>query len=99
MYVFMPKKIKLENTLLIGLGAASIAKERAQDFVDFVLKQGKLAAKDQKKLRSKLIKQGQREYASMSKAYEKAVRQTLAALNIPTRSEFEALKRKVSKKK
>ncbi len=95
----MANKLKLEEPLLIGLGIASLAKERTKDFLEFLMKEGKLAAKDQAKMRKKLVAQGEKEYRAMSKGYEKAVRETMNMLNVPTRSEFEALKRKVEGKK
>ncbi|MBI2551166.1 hypothetical protein HYV73_02360 [Candidatus Uhrbacteria bacterium] len=95
----MAKKFTIEEPLLISLGVASLAKERAEDFLEFLMKEGKLAVEDQAKMRQKLAAQGEKEYQAMSKWYEKAVRETLKILNIPTRSEFESLKRKVTGKK
>ena len=95
----MANKLKLEDTLLIGLGVASLAKGRMKEVLSYLAKQGKLATKDQAKMQKKLIEQGKREYTVLSKGYEKAVRQTLKMLNIPTRSEFEALKRTVARNK
>ncbi|OGL66555.1 hypothetical protein A2856_02605 [Candidatus Uhrbacteria bacterium RIFCSPHIGHO2_01_FULL_63_20] len=95
----MAKKMKLEEPLFIGLGVAALAKERAQDFLDYLVKEGKLAAKDQAKMRKELAARGKKEYRTMSGGYDKAVRETLKMLDIPTRSEFEALKRQVAGKK
>ncbi|TAK03809.1 hypothetical protein EPO34_01445 [Patescibacteria group bacterium] len=95
----MAKKLKLEEPLMLGLGVASLAKERAADFLDYLLKEGKLAAKDQARMRKDLAARGKTEYRAMSTGYGKAVRETLKTLDIPTRSEFEALKRRVAGKK
>lgn len=95
----MKKKISLQESLTLGMGIASIAKERAEDFIEYIAKEGKTAIKDQGKLRARLMARGEKEYHAMARGYDRAVRKTLKTLNVPTRSEFEALKRKVEGKK
>lgn len=95
----MEKKIGLDEALLVGLGVAAMAKEQAEDFLNFLRKEGRLASKDQAKLRKQLVARGEKEYRAMTKGYGAAVKRTFEILNVPTRSEFEALKRKVEKKK
>ncbi|OGH73756.1 MAG: hypothetical protein A3C90_01145 [Candidatus Magasanikbacteria bacterium RIFCSPHIGHO2_02_FULL_51_14] len=93
------KPVKIEDALLVGLGAAGVARERATDFFEYLIKEGKLAVKDKQKLRKKLTTKGEKELHMMTKVYESAVKSVLHTLNIPTRSEFEALKRRVGPKR
>lgn len=88
-----------EEALLAGLGVMSLAKGRVEEFIGSLVKDGKLAIKDQKNLRKRLIAEGQKEYRTMTRGYQKIVRETLKTLNVPTRSEFDALKRLVEKKR
>lgn len=95
-------KKKTEDVFLMGLGLLSMSKDRVSDMVDFFVQEGKLAMKDQKKLKKQLLTQGGKEYKKMMGMYEKTVQSTLKVMNVPTRKEFDALKKKVdgqSKKK
>lgn len=95
----MKNKISLQESLALGMGVAAVAKERAEDFIEYLAKEGKTAIKDQGRMRARLMARGEKEYAAMARGYDNAVRKALRALNVPTRSEFEALKRKVEGKK
>lgn len=89
----------MQESLELGLGVASVARERAEEFVEYLAKEGKSAIRDQAKLRARLVARGEKEYRAMARGYENAVRKVLKAMSVPTRSEFEALKRKVEEKK
>lgn len=93
----MSKKPILEDAFILSLGLASIVKDRAADFVEFLVKEGKLAVKDRQKLRNQLASQGEKEFRMMKKVYEKSLATALKAMNVPTRKEFNALKKKVDK--
>lgn len=76
----MPKHDQLEESLMLGLGLASLLRGRMQAFLDFLVKEGKLAVKDQKKFRKQLIDVGEKEYGSMVREYEKYVSRVMNAL-------------------
>lgn len=103
----MPKKRKKsksksslpEEALYVGFGLASMAKDQFDAFASFLVKEGKLMAKDQTKFRKQLTQKGEKYYKGMMKDMEKASSSVLKTMNPPTRKEFEALKRKVEGKK
>jgi polyhydroxyalkanoate synthesis regulator phasin len=61
----------IKKTLLAGVGAAVITKEKVEDSLDDYVRQGKLKADDAKIIASKIAEQGRKEFEEMS--------QTLAA--------------------
>lgn len=95
----MAGKPLLEDAFLMSLGLASMAKERAAEVLEYMVKEGRLAAKDQAKLQKRLVAQGEKEYQAMRRSYEASLGTALKALNVPTRKEFEALKKKVEKRR
>ncbi|MBI2483783.1 hypothetical protein HYV71_01190 [Candidatus Uhrbacteria bacterium] len=76
----MSKHDQLEESLFLGLGLTALLRGRMKAFLDFLVKEGKLAAKDQKKFRKQLIDAGEKEYGSMLREYEKYVERVMRAL-------------------
>ena len=91
----MSKPSPVEQALFLSLGAAATARERLTDFIDYLIKEGKAATTDRDKLMKQLNVKGEAEYKKMKKTYENAIHATLKAMDIPTRKEFEALRREV----
>ena len=64
----------IKKTLLAGVGAAIITKEKAEDaFSDFV-KQGKVSAADARAMAHRLARQGRSEFKSVSRDLEAKVK-------------------------
>ncbi|MFA6961057.1 MAG: hypothetical protein WC205_09920 [Opitutaceae bacterium] len=61
----------IKKTLLAGVGAAVITKEKVEDTLGDYVRQGKVKAEDAKIIASKIAEQGRKEFEEMS--------QTLAA--------------------
>jgi polyhydroxyalkanoate synthesis regulator phasin len=61
----------IKKTLLAGVGAAVITKEKVEDTLDDYVRQGKVKAEDAKIIASKIAEQGRKEFEDVS--------QTLAA--------------------
>jgi polyhydroxyalkanoate synthesis regulator phasin len=57
----------LKKTLLAGMGAAVITKDKAEDALAEFIKQGKVSAADAQAMARKLAKDGQAEYKTMSR--------------------------------
>ena len=91
----MSKPSPVEQALFLSLGAAATARERLTDFVDYLIKEGKSATTDRDKLMKQLNVKGEAEYKKMKKTYENAINASLKAMDIPTRKEFEALRKEV----
>lgn len=61
----------IKKTLLAGVGAAVITKEKIEDSLDDYVRQGKVKAEDAKIIAAKIAEQGRKEFEDVS--------QTLAA--------------------
>ncbi len=61
----------IKKTLLAGVGAAVITKEKVEDTLDVYVRQGKVKADDARIIAAKIAEQGKKEFDEMS--------QTLAA--------------------
>jgi polyhydroxyalkanoate synthesis regulator phasin len=57
----------IKKTLLAGMGAAVITKDKAEDALAEFIKQGKVSAADAQAMARKLAKDGKAEYKAMSR--------------------------------
>lgn len=83
----------------MSLGLATFTKDRMAELLKAVEKKAGRALKEKAKTRKELIARGRKEYQSLTRAYERALHTALKTLDIPSRQEFDALKRKVGSKK
>lgn len=56
----------IKKTLLAGVGAAVITKEKVQDALDDYVRQGKIKADDAKVIAEKIAERGKREFEELS---------------------------------
>ena len=56
----------IKKTLLAGVGAAVVTKEKVQDALDDYVRQGKLKADDAKIIAEKIAERGRREFEELS---------------------------------
>lgn len=69
------KKIRKlsEETIYLGLGIASLAKDEIEGVVSYLSQKGKPLAKDYGKTKSKLIENGKKKYESIKALTEKSL--------------------------
>jgi len=70
----------IKKTLLAGVGAAVITKEKAEVAFDDFVQQGKVSAADARVMAHKLAQQGRHEFKAVSREIERKVR-SLAEIN------------------
>lgn len=87
----------IKKTILLGLGALSFSREKAESITKDLIKRGELTKTEEAKFVRDLMKRAEKSRVEVEKKIEKAVEKTLAKLDIPTRKELNALKEKVNK--
>ncbi|MCK4322281.1 phasin family protein [candidate division WOR-3 bacterium] len=85
----------IEKMLLAGLGAFSLTKEKAEEIVNDLVKRGEVSKKDQPEFVKKLLERGKDTRAEIEAIVEKTITNVLNKLNIPTKSDIDALMKKV----
>lgn len=94
------------RVLLAGIGAAALAQDEIEDFVNRLVERGQIAEADGKKMlkdvleKRKTVFDKTAELAEMPKRavddVEKRIEDTMAKMNIPTKDEIEALGAKIT---
>ena len=87
----------IKKTILVGLGALVLTREKAEKLAKDLVKRGELAKTEEAKFVKDLMKKAEKSRVEAEKRIEKIVEKTLIKLNIPTRKELDALKAKIDK--
>ncbi len=93
----------MQNTIkqifLAGAGLVSNSKDKAEKIAKELIKKGELAVKDKDSFVSDLLKKAEKTKKSFDKSLEASVKSILSKLDIPSRKEFNALKKELDKLK
>ncbi len=96
----------ITKTILTGLGLVSLTKEKAEELVKDLIKEGKVSESEGSKFVKKLLEKAEDSKKTIEKQMEKIVYDVLKKLNVPSRkdiirlnSKIEELNKKFSEKK
>jgi polyhydroxyalkanoate synthesis regulator phasin len=85
----------IRKSLLAGLGAGVITKEKAEEAIRDLVAQGKLKAEDSKQLVDKLLGSGTKQWEEVQAGLTDAVRKALDGADVARGSQVEALTRRI----
>ena len=91
-----PIQDTLRKVLLAGIGAVALAQDEFEALVNRLVERGELAEKDGKKLIREMMEKQKKENRRVEEYVTKRVEETLSRLNMPTKSDIEALSKKIS---
>ncbi len=86
----------LRRMLLAAIGAAVIAEEEIEAFVNRLVERGEIAEKDGRKLVKEMNEKRKTKTSSLSEEVTKNVEGVLKRMNIPSKSDVEALDEKIT---
>lgn len=84
------------KVLLAGIGAVAIAQEEIEEFVNRLVERGEIAEKDGKKLIKEVVDRRKKEAEKAEDEVTKRIEEVLDRMNVPTKSDIEALGNKIS---
>ncbi len=87
----------IKKTILAGMGALVLTREKAEEVAKDLVKRGELTKKDQEKFVKDLVKKGNEGKKEVENKIEEITKKTLVKLNIPSRKELERLEQKINK--
>lgn len=88
-----------KKTVLMGLGAMTITKEKAEDFVDELIKKGELAKDKRSKAVQDLLAKAEEQQKAIFDKLGDEVNKSIEKLGIPTKQDFERLEKKIDELK
>ncbi len=85
----------IKKTLLAGVGAAVITKEKAEDALDDFVRQGKLTSSDARIMAEKIADQGRREFDELTQTLGAKLKSILDRNEADTAARLAALENRV----
>jgi polyhydroxyalkanoate synthesis regulator phasin len=85
-----------KKTLLAGLGAAVVTKDKVQSGLEDFVKQGKITAAEAQAIAEKVAHEGRKEFESASTKLGDKVRELLAHVDTRHLARIEALERRIA---
>lgn len=86
----------IKKTVLAGIGATVVTKEKIEGALSEFVKQGKVSAQEAQEFASKLAEDGKKEFEATSKELSEKIHALLAKADFARRSEMAALEKRVA---
>ncbi len=84
------------RVVLAAIGAVALASDEVENFINRLVERGEIAEKDGRKLLKEVTERTQKQMKPAEKQVEKRLETMLDNLNIPTKTDIEALSEKVA---
>lgn len=86
----------LKKTLLAGVGAAVVTKEKVEAALGDFVAQGKVSAADARKMAEKIAADGKQEFEKVSEQFSNRVKEVLASMDAKTQARIAELEARVA---
>ena len=86
----------VKKMLLIGVGLASMTREKLEEIASDLVKKGELTEKEGRELIDEMMAKSKDAKTEMESWIEKLLTDTLNRLNIPTRKDIQELKQRIA---
>ena len=87
----------IRKSMLVGMGLATVTREKIEQTIDELIKKGEMSEKEGKEAIDELVEKSKEMKKDLTEKVENMVSDTLKKLNIPSRDEFQELKDKVER--
>jgi len=88
-------KEQIERSILMGIGLFSITREKAQGYVDELVKQGSAARDEAKELTDKLVKRGEEERGALRILVREEMNTALKEMHLSTTEDIKNLQAQI----
>lgn len=85
----------IRKTILAGIGAATLTKEKVEGLVDELIQRGEVASEERPKVVQELLTKAEEAKKEWQEKVEQAVKDTVKRLGIPAKADLDALDRKM----
>jgi len=85
----------VKRSVLMGVGAIAITKEKAEEIADELVKNAKITKKQGRELVKDLMEKAEKEKKALNSKIEGTIQKVMKRMNTPTKEEFRKLNQKV----
>lgn len=87
----------LKKGYLIGLGLASLTREKVEEVVDELVRRGEVAEQDRPHIIQNLVSRMKEEQSKLTTSVRETVQKVIAETGVPTRKQYQELVERVEK--
>ena len=87
----------IKKSIYLGLGAATITKERVEKLADELIEKGQLSKEEKAKTVKDIMDKIEKEEKEIQKKVKKTVNEALETVGVATQKDIEQLKRRLTK--
>ena len=80
------------KVIFFGLGAIAMTQEKAEEFVDELIKKGEVASTERYKAVDKLLKEADKQQKEFQDKVNDTVQKTIANMGLPTKKDWDEMK-------
>ncbi len=80
------------KAIFFGLGAIAMTQEKAESFVDDLIKKGEIASTERYKMIDKLLKEADRQQKEFQDRVNDTVQRTIAEMGLPTKRDWDDMR-------
>ena len=80
------------KAIFLGLGAIAMTQEKAEEFVDELIKKGEVASTERYKAVDKLLKEADKQQKEFQDKVSESVQKTIANMGLPTKKDWDEMK-------
>jgi polyhydroxyalkanoate synthesis regulator phasin len=80
------------KAIFFGLGAIAMTQEKAEEFVDELIKKGEVASTERYKAVDKLLKEADKQQKEFQDKVSESVQKTITNMGLPTKKDWDEVK-------
>ena len=85
----------IRKAMLLGLGLFSLTKEKAEEFVDDLVKRGEVTREERFKMVDKLLKEAEKQEEVLLGKIGETVQKVITDLGLPTKKDLEEMSKRL----
>jgi polyhydroxyalkanoate synthesis regulator phasin len=85
----------IRKAMLLGLGAISLTKEKAEEIIDDLVSRGEVSRKDQNEMVDRLLKEAEAQKDELERKVATTVQKAMDDLGLPTQKDFKGIVRRL----
>lgn len=85
----------IKKAMFFGLGLLSLTKEKAEEFVDDLIKRGELSRKEKFKMVDKLLKEAERQEEELVQRINSSIHKIITDLGLPTKKDIDGISKRL----
>lgn len=85
----------LKKALLLGLGTASVTREKIEETMNKLVEQGKLSSEEAERVTQEMVQTGEKEFEEIRNEVDKGIQSAISKMNLAGQDDLEDIRQRV----